>query len=501
MSNAGGLGSLAAGYLGAEQIREQIHAVRALTNRPFAVNIFAPHESVVTPEQLAAAGQVIEPYRAELDLPPRVEPAATVELGTQLDAILESPPGAVSFTFGLLPDEVMTRLTDAGCLVIGTATTVAEAVALAESGADMVCAQGAEAGAHRGSFLDGAESLVGTIALVPQICDAIATPVIAAGGIMDARGVLAVLALGAGAAQLGTAFLRCPEAGTAAAHREALAASSDTSTSVTAAVTGKSARGITNRLMNALDGHAMPPYPHTHWLTAELRRRAAQLGRADLMALWAGQGAPLGTDLPAAEVVATIADGLEQGLAGLDRPAVADAGDETTAAPERSGDTMSKIVTWSDPQRSWTAARGMSGLEYLEAMRSGQLPPPPITRLLGYTLQDIGDGEVTLRCRPDASTYNALGAVHGGVACTLLDSATASAVQTQLPRGSSLTSMEMKVSWLRPVTPTPEGLTAYGRVVQLGARVAFAEGTLQDHDGRVLATASSTCLILAGERQ
>jgi nitronate monooxygenase len=319
VSDAGALGSLAGGYLSGSQISQQIAAVRAVTNKPFAVNLFAPHDSAPTPEEIDEAQRLLEPYRRELGLPARGEagPAAP-DFDEQLHAVIDEKPNVVSFTFGLLPPAAVASLKDAGCVLIGTATTVAEAVAVAESGADMVCAQGSEAGAHRGTFLsDGTDALVGTIALVPQVRDSVSIPVVAAGGIMDGRGVVAVLALGAGAAQLGTAFLRCPEAGTAPAHRQALSTATDTSTAVSASITGKPARGINNRLMRELAGHAMPAYPHTNALTSELRRRAAELGEAELMSLWAGQGAPLGTELPARELVAKIAEDAATALTRL----------------------------------------------------------------------------------------------------------------------------------------------------------------------------------------
>jgi nitronate monooxygenase len=191
-------------------------------------------------------------------------------------------------------------------------------VAVEASGADLVCAQGAEAGAHRGTFLGPAEqALIGTMALVPQVCDAVRIPVLAAGGIMDGRGVAAALSLGAGAAQLGTAFLRAPEAGTSPPHRRALAAATETATAVSSDVTGRAARGIENRLMRELRGVAVPPYPVMHTLTADLRRRATERDVPDLMALWCGQGAPMGTELPAGELVRRLADDAAATIARL----------------------------------------------------------------------------------------------------------------------------------------------------------------------------------------
>jgi nitronate monooxygenase len=191
-------------------------------------------------------------------------------------------------------------------------------VAVVSSGADLVCAQGSEAGAHRGTFLaDADQSLIGTLALVPQVCDAVDVPVLAAGGIMDGRAVAAVIGLGAGAAQLGTAFLRCPEAGTSAPYRRALAAATETSTAVTTAITGRMARGIENRLMRDLRDVAALPYPVMHALTADLRRRAAERDDPELMSLWCGQGIRLGTELPAGDLVRRLAGDAASTIARL----------------------------------------------------------------------------------------------------------------------------------------------------------------------------------------
>lgn len=317
---AGGLGSLAGGYLAPARLRDDIRSTRAATDRPFAVNVFAAERPEPDPDVVEAAVAAVAPLRRELGLPDRAgELPPAPDLDGQLEVVVAERPPVVSFAFGLLPPAAVTALHDAGCVLVGTATTVAEAVALVDAGADAVCAQGVEAGGHRGSFLPGAGAgLVGTFALVPQVCDAVDVPVVAAGGIMDGRGVAAALALGAGAAQMGTAFLRCPEAGTPAAHRAALASAGDTSTAVSRHVTGRPVRGIANRLMRELDGLAVPAYPVMHAVTAELRRVAAERGEPDLMSLWAGQGVALGTDRPAAEVVALAVAGAEQAIGALD---------------------------------------------------------------------------------------------------------------------------------------------------------------------------------------
>lgn len=322
VSEAGGLGSLAGGYLPPGRLRADIRAVRELTSRPFAVNLFAPTPVEPTAQEMETALQALETFRSELGLPAR--PASdgpwAEDFDAQLAVVVEERVPVTSFTFGLLPEAAVTALHDAGSLLVGTATTVDEAVALEAAGADLVCAQGSEAGAHRGTFLAPAEqSLVGTLALVPQVCDAVDVPVLAAGGIMDGRGIAAALGLGAGAAVLGTAFLRTPEAGTSAPHRRALASATDTSTAVTAAITGRAARGIENRLMRDLRDVTVPGYPVMHTLTSELRRRAAERDEPDLMSLWCGQGVRLATELPAAELVHRLAEDAAATIARLDK--------------------------------------------------------------------------------------------------------------------------------------------------------------------------------------
>ena len=319
VSEAGGLGSLAGGYLSPARLREEIRAVRRATPRPFAVNLFAPTPVTPASEEVEEALRRLEPLRRELGLAPRPEPRPFAEdFEEQLAVVVDEGVPVFSFTFALLPPGAVERLHAAGCTVIGTATTIEEAVALEASGVDLVCAQGSEAGAHRGTFLGRPEqAVVGTVALVPQVCDAVDVPVVAAGGIMDGRGVAAALALGADAAQLGTAFLRCPEAGTSPAHRRALAGAAETSTALTSGITGRTARGIENRLMRELAGGAVPAYPVMHTLTSELRRAAAERGEPELMSLWCGQGVRLGTELPAGELVERIAAELAATAAGL----------------------------------------------------------------------------------------------------------------------------------------------------------------------------------------
>lgn len=323
VSNAGGLGSLAGGYLAPERLRAEIRQLRTATARPFAVNLFVPTPAEVTPDEVTAAVRLLEPLRAELGLAPRPELKAWSEdFDAQLAVIVEEQVPIFSFTFGTLPPRDMDRLREAGIVTIGTATNVSESKALVDGGVDIVCAQGAEAGGHHGSWLAPAdESLIGTIALVPQVCDAVDVPVIAAGGIMDGRGVAAVLCLGAGAAQMGTAFMLTPEAGTSAQHREAIAQAADTDIAITSTVTGRLARGVRNRLMEELRDSSVPPYPVMNALTSELRRAASAQNRADLMSLWCGQGVSVAGDLTVTESVHSIVKALTDIAAELNRGA------------------------------------------------------------------------------------------------------------------------------------------------------------------------------------
>lgn len=309
VSGAGGLGCLAGGYLGPAQLREEIRSFRRLSDRPFAVNLFVPGVSDADQAAVDAAVALIEPFRREVGLPPRPDVDSwSQDFEDQFAVIVEERPPVVSFAFGPLPAPAMIEVRAAGLLTIGTATNVAEAVELEAAGVDLVCAQGAEAGGHHGTWRgDAGSSLIGTMALVPLVCDAVRVPVVAAGGIMDGRGVAAALCLGAGAAQMGTAFMLCPEAGTAAPHRRALSGATETDVAVTTEVTGRLARGVRNRLMDRLRGASVPPYPVMNALTSELRRAAAAQDDAELMSLWCGQAAPLATTSDAADIVRTIA--------------------------------------------------------------------------------------------------------------------------------------------------------------------------------------------------
>jgi nitronate monooxygenase len=309
VGNAGGIGFIGAAYLTPEQIADSARRVRELTPRRFGINLFAPLPA--RPEQsLDAAIARMAPYHAELGLPPPAAPQLPADqFDAQLVAALESDAAAISFTFGLLPVAAVAAIKARGVPLIGTATTVAEAIALRDSGVDAIVAQGSEAGGHRGTFLgDFADAQIGTLALVPQIVDAAGLPVIASGGIMDGRGIAAALVLGATAVQLGTAFLTCHESGVPEVYKSAILQAGENATRITRAFSGRPARGIVNRFMAEVDadGGAIPRFPIQNVLTRAMRTAAARQGRPEFLSLWAGQGLRLARRLSSAALVARL---------------------------------------------------------------------------------------------------------------------------------------------------------------------------------------------------
>jgi nitronate monooxygenase len=310
VSEAGGFGILPSAYSTPAQIARETAAVRELTDRPFGVNLFVEELPYVRDEaRIAGAHAILRAYRDELGIPHPASPAAPPErYRQQIDAVLDARPAAFTFTFGIPDAPTLARFRAAGIATLGTATTVAEARALSAAGVDGIFAQGSEAGAHRGTFLAPVEdSLVGTLALVPQVVDATGLPVIAAGGIGDGRGVAAVLALGARAAALGTSFLLADESGIAPAYRAALASARAERTTLTRVFSGRTARGIPNRATAELrDPQDIAPYPFQNAMTRDVRSAAAALDNAEFLSLWAGQAASLARPGSAARIVATL---------------------------------------------------------------------------------------------------------------------------------------------------------------------------------------------------
>lgn len=313
VSSAGALGSIGAAYMAPAEIDAIVADVRARTSAPFAVNLFAP----VTPEPssptvIEQAEALLDTFRAEIGIHTRpsaqaAQAPAPNAFDAQFEATLRCRPAVFSFTLGLLSQDHMRALRERSIVIVGTATTVDEAAALEDAGVDVISAQGAEAGGHRGTFLGSFEDgLVGTMTLVPQVVARVRVPVLAAGGIMDGRGVAAALALGASGAQIGTAFLGCPEAGTPPPYRAALASDAARRTVITRAFSGRPARALRNRFTDAFERLAVPAFPEHQSRTRELRAAAVKQGRADLMQIFTGQGAPLMRALPARELVETL---------------------------------------------------------------------------------------------------------------------------------------------------------------------------------------------------
>ncbi len=311
VSNAGGLGSAGLAYLQPDALRERIRAVRRLTDRPFAVNLFAPTQGDAAPEKIARARALLAPLRAKHGVPDEAPNVSMPDFDAQLAVVVEEKPAVLSFTFGKLSAQQISRLKSAGIVVVGSATTVPEAEALEATGVDAIVAQGAEAGAHRGSFLAPfADSLVGLMALVPSMVDRVRIPVIAAGGIMDGRGIAAALMLGAAGVQLGTAFLVSAESGASPSWKNAILNLTSDRTRVTRVYSGRPARGIRNEMMETLEPHAedLPGFPAMNGLTRAIRSAAAKAGDSDAQSLWAGQGAVLARALPAGDLLRVLSD-------------------------------------------------------------------------------------------------------------------------------------------------------------------------------------------------
>jgi nitronate monooxygenase len=313
-SAAGALGSFGFAYTQPEEMKKQSAWVRAKTGRPFGINLFTSAQ----PGQIDATSQrgaldAVAGYYRELGLPApeQVNAPYAPDLNAQLDAVEEIAARVFTVHLSDLPEERLRKLKTNNILVGGSATCVAEARRLESLGFDFVIAQGGEAGGHRGSYLrDPYESLTGTLALVRLVVRAVRLPVVAAGGIMDGAGIAAALALGAQAAQLGTAFIPCPESGAAQAHKDALLAAREDDTRITEKFSGKPARGLANRFMKEMAAKNAPQlaFPAQNSVTGKLRQASAKAGKADFVALWAGQAAPLSRALPAAALIEVLND-------------------------------------------------------------------------------------------------------------------------------------------------------------------------------------------------
>lgn len=295
VSAGGGFGQLGAAYLAPGRIGEVAAGIRARTARPFGINLFCPQPWAPDDAALDAYLARLAAWHAELGLPPPARPAQFQEdFEAQLQATIAARPAVISFVMGDPGAARVAALKAQGFKVTGTATHVAEGLRLQASGVDAVVAQGYEGGGHRGGFLGTPEgALIGTMALVPLLVDALDIPVVAAGGIADARGVAAAQALGAAAVTVGTAFLLVDECPLSPAYRAALHAAADADSTLTRAFSGRLARGLANRVTRELDGAGLPPFPLPNAASRPMRQAAAKAGRADFISLWAGQALPV----------------------------------------------------------------------------------------------------------------------------------------------------------------------------------------------------------------
>jgi nitronate monooxygenase len=314
--HAGGLGSIPAAMLSLDALRTELTQLTALTDKPYNVNFFCHTPPEPDAARDAVWQQALQPYYAELglSLADIVPGPGRAPFSDQVADVVEPfKPAVMSFHFGLPSAALLARVKRWGSLVLASATTVDEALWLEEHGADAIIAQGLEAGGHRGIFLsDDLSTQVGTMALLPQIVQAVTVPVIAAGGIADADGVAAAMALGASAVQIGTAYMCCPESTTSALHRAVLQSPAARHTALTTLFTGRPARGIMNRLMRELGplNPAAPAFPLATSAMAPLRARAEGHGSTDFTPLWSGQNASHCSSAPAAEVTRALARGL-----------------------------------------------------------------------------------------------------------------------------------------------------------------------------------------------
>ncbi len=316
VSNAGGLGSLPCAMLGLDAIRNELAAIKARTSKPFNVNFFCHAPPAPSGEREAAWRAALAPYFKEHGIDADAIPAGPGRApfsAEAADVLDEFKPPVVSFHFGLPSAGLLARVRALGARVLCSATTVDEARWLEQHGVDAIIAQGLEAGGHRGIFLsDDLSTQVGMFALLPQIVREVKLPVIAAGGIADAKGVAAAIALGAAGVQIGTAYLLCPEATTSAVHRAALRSESARHTALTNVFTGRPARGIMNRIMRELGpmSTVAPAFPLATAAIAPLRAKAESQGSGDFSPLWSGQNASGCKEVPAAAVTRELAAGL-----------------------------------------------------------------------------------------------------------------------------------------------------------------------------------------------
>src|SRR3954469_12712621 len=316
VAGAGALGSLPCAMLSLEGLRAELADIKARTTRPINVNFFCHASPAPNAEREAAWRRTLQPYYQELGLDPSAfspGPGRAPFTAETAEVLSEFAPAVVSFHFGLPPAALLDRVRSWGAKILSSATTVEEALWLEARGVDVIIAQGLEAGGHRGIFLsEDLDSQAGTFALLPRIVQAVKVPVVAAGGIVDAKGVRAALALGAAGVQVGTAYLLCPEATTSAVHRAALKSEAARHTALTNLFSGRPARGIVNRIMRELGAMSakVPAFPLAAAAMAPLRAKAESLGSGDFSPLWSGQNPSGCKEIPAADLTRELATGL-----------------------------------------------------------------------------------------------------------------------------------------------------------------------------------------------
>lgn len=312
VSNAGGLGSLGAGYMTAKEIRQAVKQIRQLTNNPFAINLFIPEKHHASDEQIEQAKKIVQASCPELNFEiGSIKPPYTPSFEEQMSVILEEKVPIFSFTFGVPSKNWIELLKKNGTILVGTATTLEEAEYLKARDIDAIVAQGSEAGGHRGTFLGKAEdALVSVSSLVPLLVQDIRVPIIAAGGLMDAKGTIAALTAGASAVQMGTAFLCCTESGIHPLYKKLLLNTTQDNTTLTRGFSGKLARGIINPFITRMQPHEddILDYPIQNALTTAMRKEANRQGNVDFMSMWAGQSAHLCRNVPAIQFIQELND-------------------------------------------------------------------------------------------------------------------------------------------------------------------------------------------------
>ncbi|MFJ5761019.1 NAD(P)H-dependent flavin oxidoreductase [Neobacillus sp. NPDC093182] len=298
VSNAGGLGMIGAGYMTPTQMQEQIKEIKQLTSKPFGVNLFVPNKFAYTENEIHSANELLQPIRNQLHINEENNlniPTCDQVIETfneQIKVVIDEKVPVCSFTFGIPSESVMVDLKQNNIFVMGTAATVEEAFIIEKSGMDMVVVQGSEAGGHRGNFISPSQdSLIGLMSLIPQVVDHVSIPVIAAGGIMDGRGLMASLCLGAMGVQMGTAFLTCIESGAHQIYKEAIMHAKEDQIVLTRAFSGKYARGIKNKFIEEMEKHEdlLPEFPVQNALTQPIRKASSSKQNPDYLSLWSGQ--------------------------------------------------------------------------------------------------------------------------------------------------------------------------------------------------------------------